>query len=782
MEEELVMNTIQSVYNHKPKILSSFQRNNRKVNTNYRQKIQNYLKGLNQLNNVSIEISKFPRNNINEFYQKYFSENKDGNNYRYKFNTLNNKINHSFLKYKKSSKIKPNLDENEKTNLNVEKQDLIKRDKIVYLLRKLYIILPNDKMKSYKNFYSKLQFNFYFPTEVKSKKIIDVISSGQKDDIICNNLKDIFFEVYKYLKLSIKDFVKLEIYDENFNPIKLESQLVINKKRIIYVKITNISDEKINLWKQRLKSRMFFSNFIYLNKNNPELIKLNYIYNDVSTEINPSESKSRDKIRSYSSIPKKIIITNPDYNANYYSQETDNSTRYNTISQINERKKPKEIIKFSSQNKKNQKIIISKSSKRKINNINVIKIKNSQNLPFNNIYLRSFNKTDGKNDEQKEIEKNKLKINKKIFSNIIKRSGNQKNTLIPSILFDFDVTDIINNKYVLKYISNKNREKQQESQIQFKNKFEIKTMNIEDSNSKREKKMSVISNVKTYLIDKNKNINDSNRNTIIDKNKKLLNDLIFKINDFLNNNIDKLISDEEIEDFKYLSCNYVLMNELKEFPLLKLKKKFVFFVYLSQKMVSKYGKFFENINFSNDFLNNILKNEEFEKSLSYLNNIYNNIINRINYLIGYLRAINIELKISFVFFLLFIFYNNHLIEKNPANQLIYISLECIDISINSEITVQQYCDYNLLMTRNNFISYNKKFNFIKDLILRVFMSKRFNIKNSIKLLEIIFNDINVNKIMKILNVDMCSVKSRNNINIYDDSEKIYETYINYMER
>ena len=213
MEEELVMNTIQSVYNHKPKILSSFQRNNRKVNTNYRQKIQNYLKGLNQLNNVSIEISKFPRNNINEFYQKYFSENKDGNNYRYKFNTLNNKINHSFLKYKKSSKIKPNLDENEKTNLNVEKQDLIKRDKIVYLLRKLYIILPNDKMKSYKNFYSKLQFNFYFPTEVKSKKIIDVISSGQKDDIICNNLKDIFFEVYKYLKLSIKDFVKLEIYD-----------------------------------------------------------------------------------------------------------------------------------------------------------------------------------------------------------------------------------------------------------------------------------------------------------------------------------------------------------------------------------------------------------------------------------------------------------------------------------------------------------------------------------------------------------------------------------------
>ena len=97
----------------------------------------------------------------------------------------------------------------------------------MYLLRKLYIILPNDIMDKYKELYPKLQFNFYYPTEIKSKRIIEYINPAQNEDIICNNLKDIVLEVYKYLKLSIKDFVKLEIYDENLHPIKLDSQLLI---------------------------------------------------------------------------------------------------------------------------------------------------------------------------------------------------------------------------------------------------------------------------------------------------------------------------------------------------------------------------------------------------------------------------------------------------------------------------------------------------------------------------------------------------------------------------
>ena len=348
-------------------------------------------------------------------------------------------------------------------------------------------------------------------------------------------------------------------------------------------------------------------------------------------------------------------------------------------------------------------------------------------------------------------------------------------------MFKFDTTDIINNKYVLNYLSNKNKIEKQENKFQIKNKFEIKTLNIEDSNSKREKRTSIIKNIKANLINKSRNENINVENLTIEKNKRILIELNFKIREFIEKNIDSLITDEEIKDFKYLTCNYVLINELKKFPLLKLKKEFLFFVYLSQKMISKYEEIFTYRKSDNNFLNNILKLEQFENSLNYLNRTFNDIIMKKNFLLGYLRMHNININIPFFFFLLFIFYNKHLIEQNPKNSLIYISFECIDISINLEINFQQFCNYKLMMTKNSFISYNKKFNFIKDLILRVFLAKRFNTKKSIKILETIFKDININKIKKILNTDMCLVKLKKNIEIYNDVDDLFDQFINYIE-
>ena len=765
MEEELVMNSIQSIYNQKRKVLSSFQRNNRKVNTNYKPQLSNHLKEFHNLNDISMEITKSSKNNINEFEHEISFPIKDRYSHRYRLKTFNNNktINHSFLKNKNISKKNSSVKEKEIIKLITKKEELIKKNKIVYLLRKLYIILPNDIMDKYKELYPKLQFNFYYPTEIKSKRIIEYINPAQNEDIICNNLKDIVLEVYKYLKLSIKDFVKLEIYDENLHPIKLDSQLFVNKIRIIYIKITYFSDEELTLWKQRMKSRMFFSNF-------------NYNLNDASTEIKQEKYQNIEKNRNFKSIPKTIFIKNKNYNSNYFPQESDASTRYNTITQINEEKKLKN--KMDLHDKRNQKINIS-SERKIINKQNVSESKNLESPRFNNIYLRSFNKNDEKYDDKKELEKNRLKIKKHFFANIIKKNGYKNNTLVSPLLFNFDVTDIINNKYVLKYLTNKNREKQEERPLKFKEKFKIKTLNVEDSNSKRGKKMSIIANIKSYLI--NKNINHNDKNSIMDKKKKILCELRTKINEFANNEIDNLISDEEIDDFRYLNCNYVLINEFKEFPVLKLKKKFIFFVYLSQKMAAKYENLFTNVISYNDFLYNILNSDEFLNSMNYLYNLYNQIIKKINFLVGYLSAMNTELKISFVFFILFIFYNKNLIEKNPMDKFIYISLECIDIPVNSEINFQQYCDYNLLMTRNNFLSYNKKFNFIKDLILRIFMNNKFNITKSLKILENIFENINVNAIKEILNVDMCSVKSKNNIDIYNNIDKIYEQFIKYIE-
>jgi len=61
------------------------------------------------------------------------------------------------------------------------------------------------------------------------------------------------------------------------------------------------------------------------------------------------------------------------------------------------------------------------------------------------------------------------------------------------------------------------------------------------------------------------------------------------------------------------------------------------------------------------------------------------------------------------------------------------------------------------------------------------MNERFNTKNSIKKLKIIFSDINFNKLKQILSTDMCSVKSKKNIDTYNYISEIYEEYLNYME-
>ena len=54
---------------------------------------------------------------------------------------------------------------------------------------------------------------------------------------------------------QIYNFIKSEIYDGKLHPIKLESQLIMKQIRIIYVKITYISEEEINSWRKRIKSR-----------------------------------------------------------------------------------------------------------------------------------------------------------------------------------------------------------------------------------------------------------------------------------------------------------------------------------------------------------------------------------------------------------------------------------------------------------------------------------------------------------------------------------------------
>ena len=82
------------------------------------------------------------------------------------------------------------------------------------------------------------------------------------------------------------------------------------------------------------------------------------------------------------------------------------------------------------------------------------------------------------------------------------------------------------------------------------------------------------------------------------------------------------------------------------------------------------------------------------------------------------------------------------------------------------------------MTKNNFISFNKKYNFIKDLLLRVLINEKFNKTLMIEKVKTIV-DININEIKQIFNLDMCRVKLKENLNIYNKVENLYAKFIDY---
>ena len=168
-----------------------------------------------------------------------------------------------------------------------------------------------------KTYPTNLNFDFYFPVRIINSKFnIDFIKNSAQNDILCDDLNHILHEVYKYLKLSIYDTVKMELYDEKFHPIVQESQLFVNKKRFIYVKITYLDEKKNISWHKRIDSKLFPLNDDYLIKqfnNINNCNKIPCLYRDASTEYNKKDIQNKHKSKS---VVKKMIIKNASLKSN----------------------------------------------------------------------------------------------------------------------------------------------------------------------------------------------------------------------------------------------------------------------------------------------------------------------------------------------------------------------------------------------------------------------------------------------------------------------------------
>jgi len=842
-------NKIKSVYNHKPKLLLEF-----KNNINSEKKISKYNliynSKLKKFNSISVDKPKSSINNVifeeTKFYNPSIKQKKT--------------ISQEVLYWNKKHIFPPRL--------NIQ-DNLVKKNNIIYSLRKLFIILPNDKKQMHtKSYPSNLNFDFYFPIRIiNSKYNIDFIKDSTQNDILCDDLNHILYEVYKYLKLSIYDTVKMELYDEKFHPIVQESQLFINKKRFIYAKLTYLDEKKNISWHKRIDSKLFPLNDDYLikqfnNINNSN--KIPCLYRDASTEynkkdiLNKHKSKSAGKnmiiknasLKSNKKLNINLLASNKSIHVNKDNISKKEEDKFSSIylSEAKEEENMENIIKYKDNNnylalKKNSRVLnsydntfvqktISIENKLVQDNFNTLyntqetdkDIKLDKKFNSNNI-SKSLNynslSTDSKilreNNKNKEINENKQKICKNnILMNIIKKNkeGVKGNTLISPLLFNFDVSDIINNEYIVQYLSYKNKDKFENNIFQIKCKnFKIKNISNDDSNSHHKKSGNIIRNQKRLsknknlikksilnnYITKSENIShfDINANDNENENEKVneeilkvkmeKNIIIFcdlnnRINDFISNEIDYSFTNEETDDYKSLKCNYILINELKGFPIYKLKKQFLLFSCLSQKIYSKYEDLIPKMTSilldKNENVKNIFKLNDIDKLLEYLNQMFTNIKNNKRNLFRYIGSSNNDLKIPYLFLVLFVIYNKALINNNADKMLIFLSLECAEIEINSEVSFQQYCNYRLLMTRNKYINYHKKYNYIKDLMLRVLLKEKFNKDLMIEKLKTIF-DVDKNDIKNIFNNDMCSVKLRKNISIYNKIEEIYDKLINY---
>ena len=855
MNEEDSINKIKSIYNKKSKLLLSFQKNKSTKNYITFNPITNNKRN-NKLINLNKKFVNRPKSTINKINEFFKSD-----------------VN------KLSININKNTIEQELYNGKNFQNYFIKKNKIIYLLRKVFIILPNDKNQMYTKYYpTDLFFNFYFPIRIFNSQInTDYINNPTKDDIICDDLNHILHEVYKYLKLSIYDSVKMEIYDEKFHSIVKESQLFINTKRIIYVKISYLKEKQVISWKKKIESKLFPIDDNYLIKTENRLInnKIPSLYKDVSTEYNHNDIRIittyKNKSLLKNMLGKKINLTENNFNVdtkNLYNKtitnpNTNNNTINNTIMKTNyktfsnESEKNKyelnpDYYNYLDENDNYEEEIISnifvsadennflslKKSRKSLSlfSKNLIKrVLNTENkgtqgkLNFsfnekennsNSInYYSSTSKTNkmnnGNNNSQqnknnikdlkeikniKEVKKIKIgkkfkhKSNKNVLYNLIKKNriGKIKNNLLSPLLFNFDVNDIINNKYVLKYLTNKNKENLEKDIIQIKSSiFKIKNLNEDDSTSHRKKIFGIKTNMKLAKKDINYNLNEEEENEEVkikmytEKNRKKYCNLNMKMKEFIINEIDNLFTNEETEDFKSLNCNYILINELKNFPVYKLKKEFLFYTCLSFRIKLKYGDLLNKIkdillnnNNNENYIKEIFLLDDMDNCLNYLDEIFTKLINNKMYLFRYIGSSQKDIRIDYIFFILFMIYNGNLLEKKVDKKLIFLSLECIDISFNKEINFQQYCNYKLVMNKNIYIIYNKKFNFIKDFIIRVLVNERFNKKNFIEKLTKIF-DININDIKNIFKFDMCSIKLKQNIDVYKKVEKLYEDFLNY---
>jgi hypothetical protein len=133
------------------------------------------------------------------------------------------------------------------------------------------------------------------------------------------------------------------------------------------------------------------------------------------------------------------------------------------------------------------------------------------------------------------------------------------------------------------------------------------------------------------------------------------------------------------------------------------------------------------------------------------------------------------ISISYLFIILFILFHKKL-SFNIDKEIVFLILKSIKIPFGTSLNFQTFCNYLIFLTRNKYISFDKKFLFLKELVnnlsihpKRVILSQKL-----VKSFLIKKNDLKV-----IIDNDIVSINYHKNIHLVPIVEKIYNKIINY---
>ena len=311
------------------------------------------------------------------------------------------------LKYKSSNKTHTT---NHNVNLKKEFANTLKqpkkklaiiKDGIIYWLRKLYFILSDKTINI--NSKQNLYMCFYYPIKDINLKIKRKFSYkiGDRNEIFCKNLEDIYEEVKYFLKIpNLFESLKVDIFNEDFVIIKNDNQLMEKKEKykILYMKITKLSDEQKNKKLNRCQFHAHHRQSVDFNNSNIPL----YLFTN-------KELKSK--------------ISLDQYFSSFSPEEQNKFFDNNEKSDLNILRK--ENDKYYQNNKENiiNRVITNQKYMSKNMNKNLFDIENHSSLFINLKHMRNRNKnlnrnyTDNSNfpklNIHKYIKSGKLEENKK---------------------------------------------------------------------------------------------------------------------------------------------------------------------------------------------------------------------------------------------------------------------------------------------------------------------------------------------------------------------------------